>query len=230
MVDAPERIWVGPDGYWAHSEKTGHHRVEYVRADIAASQVAEALRGNRYAELEAIARKKLAEARATVVAAWNAFGGHVADDYDETKDVALVAGGDLAEQIAELSNQRNAAEAERDRWKGEYLNACRDAASFSDDLVKAEADRDRLAAEVTRLKEALCEHVTENVWNAYHIGIERDGRWMDGARSEGEWLARELELPDGWNDAALVKSMLPGLVDRIVARAAIRAMEVKHDA
>ncbi|MGP2493326.1 hypothetical protein ACTDI4_17075 [Mesorhizobium sp. PUT5] len=118
-----------------------------------------------------------------------------------------------------------AAEAERDRWKGEYLNACRDAASFSDDLVKAEADRDRLAAEVTRLKEALREHVTENVWNAYHIGIERDGRWMDGARSEGEWLARELELPDGWNDAALVKSMLPGLVGRIVARAALASMK-----
>ncbi len=45
-----------------------------------------------------------------------------------------------------------AAEAERDRWKGEYLNACRDAASFSDDLVKAEAERDRLAAEVTLLR------------------------------------------------------------------------------
>lgn len=33
MVEAPERIWVGPDGYWVHSEKTGHHNVEYVRAD-----------------------------------------------------------------------------------------------------------------------------------------------------------------------------------------------------
>ncbi len=195
MSEAPERIWACHNGnsqtYLTAPNKS--HRTEYLRADIAASQIAEALRGNRYAELEAIARKKLAEARATVVAAWNAFGGHIADDYDETENVALVAGGDLAEQIAELSNQRNAAEAK-----------C-----------------DRLVEEVTRLKEALLEHVSENVWNAYHIGIERDGRWMDGARSEGEWLARELELPDGWNDAALVKSMLPGLINRIVTRAAI---------
>ncbi len=198
MSEAPERIWAGDfdhrdNGHCVSGSRSVSTYTQYLRADIAASQVAEALRGNRYAELEAIARKKLAEARATVVAAWNAFGGHIADDYDETENVALVAGGDLAEQIAELSNQRNAAEAK-----------C-----------------DRLAEEVTRLKEALLEHVSENVWNAYHIGIERDGRWMDGARSEGEWLARELELPDGWNDAALVKSMLPGLINRIVTRAAI---------
>ncbi len=157
MSEAPERIWAGDfdhrdNGHCVSGSRSVSTYTQYLRADIAASQVAEALRGNRYAQLEAIAREELSEAQATVVAAWNAFGGHVADDYDETKDVALVAGGDLAEQIAELSNQRNAAEAERDRWKGEYLNACRDAASFSDDLVKAEAERDRLAAEVTLLR------------------------------------------------------------------------------
>jgi hypothetical protein len=86
-----------------------------------------------------------------------------------------------------------------------------------------------LEAEIERLREALKEHVTENVWNAYHIGIERDGRWMDGARSEGEWLASELGLPSGWNDASLVKSMLPGLVNRIIARAALSSPKGGQD-
>ncbi len=175
MSEAPERIWIDGENYYDTFNPNGKNEVEYVRADIAASQLAEALAGN----------------------------------------------AEYSRKWWQAERELLAVKAERDRWKGEYLNACRDAASFSGDLVKAEAERDRLAAEVTRLKEALCEHVTENVWNAYHIGIERDGRWMDGARSEGEWLARELELPDGWNDAALVKSMLPGLINRIVTRAAI---------
>jgi len=40
MTVAPERVWVGPDGYWVHTNMTGHHHVEYVRADVAASRIA----------------------------------------------------------------------------------------------------------------------------------------------------------------------------------------------
>ncbi len=117
MADAPERIWVGPDGYWAHSEKTGHHRVEYVRADIAASL---------QEQVETLTKER--------------------DQLQKIADSKVISSRNLHTVSVE------AAEAERDRWKGEYLNACRDAASFSDDLVKAEAERDRLAAEVTLLR------------------------------------------------------------------------------
>lgn len=33
-MDAPERIWMGPDGYWVSREKSGHHWAEYVRAAL----------------------------------------------------------------------------------------------------------------------------------------------------------------------------------------------------
>jgi hypothetical protein len=59
-------------------------------------------------------RKERDEARAKVLAAWNAFAGHVADDYDETIDVSLVVGGDLDEQIRSLTEQRDTDEARAD--------------------------------------------------------------------------------------------------------------------
>lgn len=88
-------------------------------------------------------------------------------------------------------------------------------------LSAALAAKDAEIARLTALSAALVQHVEENVWNAYNIGIEQDGRWMDGARSEGEWLASELGLEPGWHDAATIKAELPALVERIVARAAL---------
>ncbi len=106
MSEAPERIWIDGENYYDTFNPNGKNEVEYVRADIAASQLAEALAGN----------------------------------------------AEYSRKWWQAERELLAVKAERDRWKGEYLNACRDAASFSDDLVKAEAERDRLAAEVTLLR------------------------------------------------------------------------------
>lgn len=111
------------------------------------------------------------------------------DQHEPTEYVRADIAASLQEQVETLTKERDqlqkiadskvissrnlhtvsaeAAEAERDRWKIEYLNACRDAASFSDDLVKAEAKCDRFAAEVTRLREAL-----ERVLNAAGCGVD----------------------------------------------------------
>jgi len=84
-----------------------------------------------------------------------------------------------------------------------------------------------LAQENESLKAQLLESVTDELWSAYNIGIERDGRWMDGARSEGEWLAREAGLGDGWHDAGALKLAIPDIARKVVAArvaaAAIRA-------
>jgi len=52
-------------------------------------------------------------AERVVVAAWNAFGGKVVDEYDEIPYVIDQADGDLAEQIRALTQQRDAAEAKQ---------------------------------------------------------------------------------------------------------------------
>lgn len=66
------------------------------------------------------------------------------------------------------------------------------------------------------------ELVAEELWNAFNCGIERGGKWMDGGRSEGEWLIRELGLPsdDGWHDAEVMKGMMAAAVDRAMLAAA----------
>ena len=43
---------------------------------------------------------------------------------------------------AETKRERDAAKTKSNYWQAEYLNACRDASSFADDLVSAEAQRD----------------------------------------------------------------------------------------
>lgn len=63
-------------------------------------------------------------------------------------------------------------------------------------------------------KDRYRELVEEELWNAFNCGIERDSKWMDGGRSEGEWLVQKLGLPDdGWHDAEVMKGMMAAAVD-----------------
>jgi len=77
---------------------------------------------------------------------------------------------------------------------------------------------DALVAENARLREALHESIEDNCWNAYHIGIVKDGQWMDGGMSDAEWLRRELGLADGWHDAAAIQDAIPVFAANAVAR------------
>ena len=65
--------------------------------------------------------------------------------------------------------------------------------------------------------DTLRELAAEEVYNAYHAGIEIDGQWMDGGRSEGEWLRDQLGLDDGHHEKSAVWDALPGLVERRVS-------------
>jgi hypothetical protein len=80
-----------------------------------------------------------------------------------------------------------------------------------------------LAAEVDRLRAKLIEERTDNLWNAYASGTERDGEWSHNFMSDGEWLAREcgLDPGKGWHAAAVVKSRIP----EVAARAALQSSE-----
>jgi hypothetical protein len=72
---------------------------------------------------------------------------------------------------------------------------------------------------VGRLRAALKEALTENVWNAYHAGIVRDGLWRTGGMSDAEWLSRELGLSEhATYMTSLIESRLDGLVERLLAR------------
>lgn len=47
------------------------------------------------------------------------------------------------------------------------------------------------ADEIERLSEMLVEEREENLWNAYHSGHARNGRWTHMFIRDGEWLASQ---------------------------------------
>lgn len=81
------------------------------------------------------------------------------------------------------------------------------------ELMLEAADR------IDALEKALVEEREENLWNAYHSGGVRDGRWTHMFMSGGEWLARQCDfdpqLP-GYDDAE-IKAAIP-----IAARKALK--------
>ncbi len=78
------------------------------------------------------------------------------------------------------------------------------ALSRGEALAKAEAEN-------ARLRDALLNERVDTLWNAYHCGIERDGKWMDAAMSDAEWLRRECGIEEeGWIDAEDIKQRIPG--------------------
>lgn len=73
---------------------------------------------------------------------------------------------------------------------------------------------------VNTLREMVC----EEVYSAYHAGIAVNGEWMDGGRSEGQWLRRQLGLEDGRHPMKSVWDALPELVERRVKKLQVTAM------
>jgi len=79
-----------------------------------------------------------------------------------------------------------------------------------------------LEAENERLRGGLLEHVTDNLWNAYHSGIVRDGAWTDGGMTDAKRLRRELGLDHpGHHDAEMIEASIPELAAKLVERAAL---------
>jgi hypothetical protein len=67
------------------------------------------------------------------------------------------------------------------------------------------------------LANALIEERMSTLRAAYYCGIERDGKWMDLAMSDGEWLREQCGLDDpGWHDAEEVKRRMPGAAQKFV--------------
>ena len=99
--------------------------------------------------------------------------------------------------------------AERDQWIQHAKNAVW---ADSEELKQAEADN-------ARLREALIDERTETLWNAYGVGMERDGRWRHMCMSDGEWLEHECGLDDSQPDhpADVVKAAIPLAAERFVA-------------
>jgi len=85
----------------------------------------------------------------------------------------------------------------------------------------AETSLATLKAENERLRSLLMAHITDNLWNAYHAGFERDGTWIDGGMSDAEWLQRELGLEPGRHSAEMIKASIPEVAAKLVERAAL---------
>jgi len=73
-----------------------------------------------------------------------------------------------------------------------------------------------VAEKIQSLEAALRESLIDNCWNAYHCGITRDGKWMDGGMSDAEWLQRQLGLNDGWHDCKEIQRRIPEIVEKLI--------------
>jgi len=69
-----------------------------------------------------------------------------------------------------------------------------------------------LEAKLNRYHEVLKVAFVDIAWNEYNCGIERDGKWMDGALSDAELLQHDMGLEPGWHDAQMVKDLMPVVV------------------
>ena len=83
-------------------------------------------------------------------------------------------------------------------------------------VVTAEATVASLKEQVEAMRRALIAEREENLWNAYHTGIERDGRWSHAFMSDGEWLARECGFDAAVGDypADAIKAAIPEAAKR----------------
>jgi hypothetical protein len=92
------------------------------------------------------------------------------------------------------------------------------------ELLHASVDyREKWVAEkrkTERMRVALKDTLTDNVWHAYFAGIVRDGSWWDAGMSDAEWLERELGLPmHVRHKVEDVTSKFTALVERLVRKA-----------
>ena len=87
-----------------------------------------------------------------------------------------------------------------------------------------QAEVEALRTRAAQLEGLLVEGREELLWNAYHTGNCKDGRWTHMFMSDGEWLARECGLDPklyDYDDAA-IRAAVP-----IAARAALKQEETK---
>jgi hypothetical protein len=64
---------------------------------------------------------------------------------------------------------------------------------------------------IEMLTDALEEVYLDTLWNAYGVGIERDGKWMSAGMKDAECLESRLGLTEQWHDAPTIKGQLPEL-------------------
>ena len=95
----------------------------------------------------------------------------------------------------------------------------------SDHVVELTEKLEAAAAKLTKAVEALVAEREANLWNAYNIGIERDGRWSDACMSDAEWLVVQCGLDPEFkdHDANVIKETIP-----IAARAVLAELEGKE--
>lgn len=100
-------------------------------------------------------------------------------------------------------------------WGGEKImvlvNPDGPAAADEIERLSALQQPDERDEEIARLRAALIETYEETLWNAYHTGHERDGRWTHMFMSDGEWLAQQVGLDPraGDYDAQYIKAAIP---------------------
>lgn len=92
------------------------------------------------------------------------------------------------------------------QWDG-----CWPAPGLERDVLAAAGAITALSERNRVLEEALVNERIDNLWNAYHSGYEKDGRWTHCCMSDGEWLAREcgFDPSEREYDAEAVKAAIP---------------------
>ena len=80
-------------------------------------------------------------------------------------------------------------------------------------------DINELEAKLAKAVETLVAEREANLWNAYNIGIERDGRWSDACMSDAEWLVAQCGLDQEFkdHDANVIKEIIPTAARAVLA-------------
>ena len=75
-------------------------------------------------------------------------------------------------------------------------------------------------AKLAKAVEALVVEREVNLWNAYNIGIERDGRWSDGCMYDAEWLVEQCGLDPEFkdHDANVIKETIHTAARKVLAQ------------
>lgn len=111
VVIVPMKADVGMLGAW-YRYKNGHHWPDEDpprdTSDVGA--YAAMLAASPHADAWADVRAYVGELEAQIIAAWNSFGGTLAETIEEADELQLVADGGLDEQISALTKQRDTAE------------------------------------------------------------------------------------------------------------------------
>jgi hypothetical protein len=92
-----------------------------------------------------------------------------------------------------------------------------DEAAFASTKMR-EAFHTKAAAAIRAAMGLLVEEREDRLWNAYHTGYVKDGRWGHMFMSDGEWLAKECGFNprDADYDNEAVKTAIPVSARRVL--------------